>query len=309
MNRRAISAFLRLGRMHFLVGGFVFHGLGVTVAAFSGTPFNLPALLWGQIAITAAQWMTHYGNDYFDLEADLANPTPSRWSGGSRVLPDGDLSPRTSLITAICFMGLSLTATFILAFVIKTGALTLPILLFSIAAAWFYSAPPLRLHSRGLGEVVVTLVVPGLTSLIGFYLQVGRLDTLIFLAIFPLMCLQFVMMLSVEYPDLEGDALTGKRTLVVRWGRQGAARAYLLALGLAYLSLPLLVTAGMPKLVVVAVALISPVAMMQAWRIRRGDYADPARWNLLAFYSVVLLMGTALAEILAFLLLLGGVRW
>ena len=47
--------------------------------------------------MTAAQLMTHYANDYFDLEADRANRTPTRWSGGSRVLPAGVLPPRVAL--------------------------------------------------------------------------------------------------------------------------------------------------------------------------------------------------------------------
>ena len=50
--------------------------------------------------MTSFQLMTHYANDYFDLEADRANQTPTTWSGGSRVLPAGELSPRVALIAA-----------------------------------------------------------------------------------------------------------------------------------------------------------------------------------------------------------------
>jgi len=78
---------LRMGRPHFLIGGLLLHWLGVALALASGAPLRLPALLWGQAAVTAIQLMTHYSNDYFDLAADRANPTPTHWSGGSRVLP------------------------------------------------------------------------------------------------------------------------------------------------------------------------------------------------------------------------------
>ena len=84
---------LRMGRPHFLTGGVLLHCLGVAMARASGAPLRLPALLWGQAAVTAIQLMTHYSNDYFDLAADQANPTPTHWSGGSRVLPEGWLAP------------------------------------------------------------------------------------------------------------------------------------------------------------------------------------------------------------------------
>ena len=59
----------------------------------AGAPFDAARFAWGQLVVTATQLMTHYANDYFDLEADRANRTPTRWSGGSRVLPDGVLPP------------------------------------------------------------------------------------------------------------------------------------------------------------------------------------------------------------------------
>ena len=74
---KKLLAFVLLGRPLFLVGGFVLHALGVAMALYGGAALNLAALLWGQIAISAIQWMTHYSNDYFDLDADRANPTPT----------------------------------------------------------------------------------------------------------------------------------------------------------------------------------------------------------------------------------------
>ena len=49
---RSVYAFIRLGRPLFLVGGVVFHALGVCAALYQGYPINWAALVWGQIAIT-----------------------------------------------------------------------------------------------------------------------------------------------------------------------------------------------------------------------------------------------------------------
>src|SRR5262245_42034772 len=123
---RVLSA-LRMGRPQFLIGGLLLHWLGVAMALSTGAPLNLPALLWGQVAVTSIQLMTHYCNDYFDLPADLANPTPTHWSGGSRVLPKGLLEPHVALRIAIVLAAVGLAAALVLALVVRTGVWTLPL--------------------------------------------------------------------------------------------------------------------------------------------------------------------------------------
>jgi 1,4-dihydroxy-2-naphthoate octaprenyltransferase len=279
----------------------------VTLALYSGARLDFSALLWGQIAITATQAMTHYSNDYFDLDADLANTTPTRWSGGSRVLPAGSLSPAISLMAAYVLMLIAFVATLVLALFMRPNILTL--LLTALILAWEYSAPPLRLHSRGIGEAVVTLIVPGLTPLVGFYLQTGHLALLPVLAEFPLCCLQFAMLLTIEFPDAVGDAAVGKRTLVVRLGEQSTAWLHTAVLAMGYLSLPVLIALGLPSLAAIAIVLSAPIAAWQTWRVHRHALRpiDSRVWDSLAFWSVALLIGTALAEMVAFLLLVGGV--
>ena len=99
---RQVGAFVRLGRPLFLVGGFVFYGLGAAIAAYraraAARAIDWRRYVWGQVAITATHLMTHYCNDYFDFDADRANATPTRWSGGSRVLPAGELPRAVALI-------------------------------------------------------------------------------------------------------------------------------------------------------------------------------------------------------------------
>ncbi len=300
-------AFIRLGRFHFLAGGFILHALGVAAALYDGAALDVRALLWGQIAITATQLMTHYANDYFDLNADRANRTPTRWSGGSRVLLDGSLSPHIARMTAFLLAGIAIIAAFVAALVVRPGVGTLALLLLCLALAWSYSAPPLQLHSRGLGELTAATLVPGLTPLVGYYLQRGSFSSLPFLTVAPLCALQFAMLLAIEFPDEAGDRTAGKYTLVVRLGAARAARLWLVALLAAYALLPFLIRAGLPLYVGIAAALTLPFALWQAWRVGRGVWADPAQWNSLAMWSVVLLIGTAAAELAAFIGLIGRV--
>jgi 1,4-dihydroxy-2-naphthoate octaprenyltransferase len=171
--------------------------------------------------------------------------------------------------------------------------------------SWAYSVPPLQLHSRGLGELTTALVVPGLTTLTGFVLQAGHISPLPVLAALPLMCLQFAMLLCIEFPDAAGDHAAGKYTLVVRLGSVQAVRMHSAAIVLAYAMLPFLVGLGLPPLVPALMLAGLPFAAWHLWRILRGDWANPAQWDTMAFRGVALLMGTALAELGAFLLLIG----
>jgi 1,4-dihydroxy-2-naphthoate octaprenyltransferase len=298
-------ALIKLGRPHFLAGGVLLHGLGAAIALYSGAPFNLSALLWGQLAITATQLMTQYSNEYFDLDADRVNPTPTNWSGGSRVLVNGAIPAWTALHIALFFAAVAFMATLVLSVAIVPGWYMFAVLSFAQLAAWFYSAPPLRLHSRGMGELTAVIAVTLFTPLTGYLLQRGTIDLLPIMAVVPLCGYQFAMLLAIEFPDAEGDRIAKKRTLVVRLGMRPASYLYTAVMWAVLAMLPLLAIAGLPFVAVGAVAALSPLTLWLLWRVHRGDWQRPDRWNAFGFYSIVLLIGTIAAELAAFVLLTG----
>ncbi len=319
ISGEALLAFIRLGRPHFLFGGFVLYGLGAAVAVTGGATINPAAYALGQGAITALQLMTHYANDYFDLAADRANATPTRWSGGSRVLPSGALSPRVALLTAVVLAAVGAVLAILASIVAaRAGAddaggpdgwVAVAVFATLVSAgvlAWFYSAPPLVLHSRGLGELTTAIVVTGLTPLAGFLLTDGALSRanamlpVLGAALFPLAGLQFAMLLAIEFPDAAGDAATGKRTLVVRWGTKATASLGRAILVMVYGSLPLLALGGLPTPVVVGGAVGFPIAAWQFVRLGGGAAGNPAGWESLAFRGVALVVITSIGELTAF---------
>jgi 1,4-dihydroxy-2-naphthoate octaprenyltransferase len=294
-----VIAFVRLGRPQFLVGGFVLYGLGAALAVVAGAAFDLRRYVWGQAAVTATQLMTHYCNDYFDLAADRANQTPTRWSGGSRVLAGGVLPARVALLAALVLLALAITAVATFAARVPDASLLLPLGAAMIALAWEYSAPPLRLCASGFGELTTAVVVTLLVPVLGYYVQARTIRTPVVLAAALPFLLQFAMLLAIEFPDAAGDAATGKRTLVVRFGPRPAARLYAALTLVGFGMLPLLIPGGLPRAVAVAPLLLAPIALWQAARVARGAYAEPARWESVAFWSVALLIGSAVAELVA----------
>jgi 1,4-dihydroxy-2-naphthoate octaprenyltransferase len=97
---------------------------------------------------------------------------------------------------------------------------------------WFYTAPPLRFAYRGMGElttmIAAGLVMPGM----GYFVISGTIDAWFLLLSLPLMCYGLYFILTVEMPDMEVDALSGKRGFLVRFGRRRAAMVSLAACAL-----------------------------------------------------------------------------
>jgi len=295
---RSVVAFIRLGRPLFLGGGFILFGLGAVIAGLTGHAIDGRRYALGQAAVTAFQLMTHYANDYFDYEADRANATPTKWSGGSRVLPNAELPRGVALVAALVLAAIGLGVTLVLGRTAGAGPWTQAILVAIVVLAWEYSAPPLRLCATGLGELDTAVVVTGLVPLLGFYLQAPDMAGagVLVLAIVPLALLQLAMLLAIEFPDATGDAATGKRTLVVRLGAARAATLYAAITALAYLWLPVAVVCGLPVRIAASAALLAPLA---GWRIARSaEHRDPSAYERLTLFAVALLVTTSLAELL-----------
>jgi 1,4-dihydroxy-2-naphthoate octaprenyltransferase len=297
---RDVIAFIKLGRPIFLGGGFVLYGIGAAIAAAHGHRISASTYALGQAAVTAFQLMTHYANDYFDYDADRANRTPTKWSGGSRILPDGELPRHVALAAALALAALGLAATVALA---RAGSLAAPTLVLVLVLAWEYSAPPLRLCAKGVGELDTAIVVTVLVPWLGFYLQApsGGGGRALALSIVPLALLQFAMLLAIEFPDADGDAATGKRTLIVRFGARAGARLYVAITALAFAWPAIAYACGLPARVALAMVLPAPVAV---WRIVRiGDHADPTAYERLTFWAVTLLVGTSALTLAAWVTL------
>lgn len=293
-----IAAFVRLSRLEFLVGGLLAGAFGTAVAAYEGSRIDWRAFALAQGTVSIFHLMTHYANDYYDRESD-ALTRRTRFSGGSGTLVDGSLEPRVALIAATVCAALGAAGVVALWFAgfetsAALGAAIGPL-------AWFYSAPPLRLLGRGLGELDTTLVVCVLVPLCTYAAQRGALDELALASTLPAAAAMFAMMLAVETPDVEADAATGKRNLVVRLGRRNAASLAVAAFALVGLGCALALAAGAPATLALAGVAVLPLAAwlgLSLWR-RPADASGDAA---IAFRGVTFYFLTATLALAAFLI-------
>ncbi|NNF53226.1 MAG: prenyltransferase [Acidimicrobiales bacterium] len=260
---RTVSAFVRLSRPHFLLGGVLLFAVG----AFSGENVDAVRYAIAQVMVTAAQITAHYVNEYADVEVDSHVTNRTFFSGGSGVLTADIFDPRVARHAASISSAVAVgTAAIVATYSIPVAMLGLA----TLAVSWAYSMPPVRLLDTGLGELATTLVVAAAVPLIGSLAQGGSPSASLWWSIAILAPIHFAMMLAFEIPDLETDAEAGKRVLAVRIGRAS--------------------TIWLMVLLVVAAGIVAAVAGLT------GAITAPAAWGVLAGGVPVLIAAAGLRK-------------
>ncbi len=280
---------IRLGRLKFLQYSPILYNLGAVIALLEGAEFQFSTWALGLAFVWFAHAGTHYCNEYYDLPADRLHKNPSPWTGGSRVLVDGEIEPKTSIQAASVAFAFAAA----LALTLPSGncqALAALIILLS----WGYSAPPLRLAWHGLGECTVVAVLNLAVPLLGCALLLGELPALLWATLLPLAPINFTRMLIMNMADIDSDRIAGKRTLVVMLGMARAARVHRLGLASAYLMLPVAVALSLP--VDAALCLLIGSIPLTLWISRKVSY-----WHTWTFdLPLVASIHNALATVLLF---------
>ncbi|MDN7013641.1 prenyltransferase [Methanoculleus sp. FWC-SCC3] len=243
MDTRALRDFIRLGRYPFLLSGFIPFTAGALLAFLLGARFTPAQFLVGYAAMAAAHLSVNYSNDYFDADADrFVETTPI--SGGSGVLAANPGLKPAALRVAVALMAVSVLIGY---FFVTVYAYPIVFLGFGIAGnllGWFYTAPPIALAYRNLGEVTNMITFGLLMPGAGYFVAAGTLDAAFFVFAVPLCLYGLVFITSVEIPDREGDIAGGKRTLVVRRGRVFGFSLIALAASLATAALTVFALTG-----------------------------------------------------------------
>ncbi len=249
--------------------------LGFMVSAAEG-PLDIFWASLTVVSILALEVGKNASGEIFDFDsgADLAVEPEDRspFSGGKRVLVEELLSRREVVSISICAYAIGIAGGLIIAFERHWGVL--PLGLVGVALAYFYHAPPLMLSYRGMGELAVAIVYGPLIAAGTFLVQRGYLTTEIVLVSIPLGLLISAFLWVNEFPDYRADLAAGKNTLVVRFGRVRASRAYVAIVCSAFLELLLLPTLGVSKGVWVGFAAVVPVAAAASRLLRSPDRTE-----------------------------------
>lgn len=284
-------------RVPFLTATLVPVALGAMVARAHGH-----SAWWSTAAaLIGAAWI-HLGlnvlNDIYDIAsgADSENLTPTPFSGGSRVQLYGLASNRFMwtlagmLFTAGCAIGVYL------AFARSLHIFWLGIV--GVTLSIFYTAPPIKLVYRGLGDVAVAAGFGPVMTLGSYAVAAQGLSVEAFYASLPVGIFAMLILYVNQIPDRQGDARAGKRTIAVRAGAAAVIRGYDMSVVVGFA----LIVLGTILDVLPVWTLIAVVASPLAIRVHRG-----LRTSYDAPYGLVPALGANIAmHLLAGLGLVGG---
>ena len=294
-----LTRYVAATRPAFLSVTFVGVVVGLASAAASGLPIDVGAATVTMLFALVAHAGANVINDYYDARSGCDDMNQDRvfpFTGGSRFIQNGVLTLRSTgllgygLLLAVVPAGIWLT--------LHSAPGLLAIGLAGLVVGWAYSAPPLRLQSRGLGELGITggwlLVVVGTD-----YVQRHAFAFAPIAAGLGFALLVANILYINQFPDVRADAAAGKRTVVVRLGHSAARWGYALIAVLCYGWVSAMTLAGalpMPAMVSLIPGMVSLLAARGLWRhaARPAALAPALQLTILAAVSHGLLLSLAL---------------
>ena len=216
-----LSYWRRAIRIRFLLASVIAVSLGLSVTWWhSGTIdiFQAALTMAGVIALHASVDLL---NDYWDFKRGIDTKTKrTGMSGGTGVLPEGLLKPKSVYNAGILFLvaGGLIGGYFVMLHGIVIGV----ILAFAIMSIYFYST---KIVNWGLAEVFVavkgTLIVMGT-----YYIQNSELTDVVVLSGIVVGVLSSLVLFVTSFPDHDADKEKGRRTLVTLFGLQKATSIF-----------------------------------------------------------------------------------
>ena len=252
-----LSVWLRAIRVKFLLASVIAVSLGLSLAWHSGHPIDILHALLTFAGVISLHASVDLLNDYWDFKRGIDTKTKrTKMSGGTGVLPEGLLTPKSVYIVGIAFLilGAIIGIYFVIIFGITIGL----ILGFAILSVIFYST---KIVNWGLAEVFVT--IKGTLIIIGtYYIQSQSIDDFTILAGIVVGVLSSLVLFVTSIPDHDVDKEKGRRTLIIIFGKANAVKTFLIFPILAYGIIIYGVVSGLFPIYSLIVLLAKPFLIM-----------------------------------------------
>lgn len=204
--------------------------MGTMMAPIPLNETNIPLMLSVLFAALFIQIGTNLVNDAFDF---MKGADTEERLGPKRLIQNGFLGPKGSLILGVSFFALSVIAA--IPFLYVGGAPFMWLLLISILSGWAYTAGPYPLAYRGLGDIFVILFFGPVLTGAAYYFQTETLTMGVLIAGLQIGLLATSLLAINNLRDVDQDKVADKRTLVVRFGQRFGKAEIAAVVGLPYL--------------------------------------------------------------------------
>jgi len=212
--------------------------IGGAVALVDGVfnPLRFVLALFGALMLQVA---SNFINEYIDY---TRGTDAQKVDGMGMVLSKGELSPAQVRLGAIVSVATGVIVGLIL--VVMSGPVLLLVGIVGVVVVITYTAGPFPLSYLGLGEVAVFFAMGPLMTFGTYYAVTGFSSVKAFLAGVPIAFTVAAILHANNMRDIEADKLANKRTLVVRFGMEGARTEFKVLIYGAYVALVALILSG-----------------------------------------------------------------
>jgi 1,4-dihydroxy-2-naphthoate octaprenyltransferase len=210
-----LSVWLRAIRIRFLLASVIAVSNGLAIAYWKYGIIDPVYAVLTYIGVVFLHASVDLLNDYWDHKRGIDSSTKrTKFSGGTGVLPENLLTPRTVYIAGIIFLILGAS---IGAYFVAIRGITIAVILsFAVVAIYFYST---RIVNAGLGELFVA--IKGAMIVLGtLYVQNAVLEPAALYVGAIVGILSATVLFINSFPDYEADRSKGRRTLVIILGRK-----------------------------------------------------------------------------------------
>ncbi len=250
----SIAVWIKTARPFSLTAAITPVLVGSAMAARAGT-FMIGPFVATLIACIFLQIGANYFNEYFDYRYGLDHPGSL---GASTVIFRHEMTASQVLGGGIVSFGLA--AIFGILLVILVGPVILLFGLVGMGTAYFYSAAPFKLATRGLGDVMVFLAMGVLMTWGAYFVQIHEWSWPVFAASVPVGFIVTAIMNMNNTRDLQDDLAVNKKTLPVRFGVEFGKRFHTFLIIGAYVALTFFALIGLLPLLSILVWITFPLA-------------------------------------------------
>jgi putative NADPH-quinone reductase/1,4-dihydroxy-2-naphthoate octaprenyltransferase len=219
----ALRDWLAALRLQFYPTTWIAYAIGAL--AVQGTAALATGAFWiGYTVLFLIEAATVFTNEVVDFPADTRNTCYGPFNGGSRVIVDKRISLSAMRRAAWVTSSLAAVLALVLAFATAAPPVTSLAVLAALAVlAIGYTAPPLKLSYRTLGELAVGLTHGPAVLLCGWVFMGGAWnEPLPWLMGLPIALAILPSITLANIPDRKADADVDKRTIAVRFGQRPA---------------------------------------------------------------------------------------
>lgn len=218
---KMIRTWLQAIRLRFLLASVIAVSNGIALAFWKNKQVDLPNAILTIVGVICLHASIDLLNDYWDYKRGIDTATQrTKFSGGTGVLPDNLLKPRSVYSAGLILL---LLGTLLGMYFVVIKGITIALLLgFAVLAVYFYST---SIVNFGLGEAFVaikgTLIVVG-----SYYVQTSSIEPGVIYVGIIIGILSASVLFVNSFPDYQADRSRGRRTLVILLGRQRAVKIF-----------------------------------------------------------------------------------